>query len=41
MEETQAHDIDGKISPKGPWKCKNTVARNTYLAEKKKNSEEQ
>ena len=25
MEETQAHNIDGKISPKGPWKCKNTV----------------
>ena len=36
MEETQAHNIDGKISPKGPWKCKNTVLLEIRIWPKKK-----
>ena len=39
MEDTQAHNLDGKFSPKGPWKFFSSFfTRNTYLAE---NSEEQ
>ena len=36
MEETQAQNIDGKISPKGPWRCKNTVLLEIRIWPKKK-----
>jgi len=35
MEETQAHNLDGKFSPKGPPKFKNTVLLEIRISPKK------